>query len=513
MGYVMTTYGMDDEGGFAGDDGYDQAYERGGLNGEFTDAGESKLSPCAKSTFSRSQGVEKPPIAKAEARLEWATTAISAIAYLASLAAILIAVSDSWRAFSHGARFGVLAAILGSTYGLAFFFRKYKRALPASVFFIFGALFLGIALVFVRGVDAANDSDSPELIELFSDGAGLVFALDEPQVGANNATSRDFAGYWAVGVFLLALTLSSPTLHVLTILICLGWSASCSMGYVSPSVLVFSVLGELWAWRRDDKVIAMLYIALGICVVCFDGSVWNDKMAPALATIFAALVYWIGATFKNAIVRGVGLALGGLGLGIMTFPQYWQESTPYFMTRLTAETEVASVDSRVSTTLSLIFCAIFILFAVKMIITGASRSSVRLWFGIGLSVFWLFIFAGVALHLHGAQRGAYTMLFGALSFFAVYEAEKYLERQIGENFAREGDERLPTTDGALDDPEFDDLFDREYRETVKNKKIPVEAAWNRFYDVALEKMNPLALGGTIALQFLFLYMAAVGGAQ
>ena len=71
----MTTY---DEGGFAGDDGYDQAYERGGLNGEFTDAGESKLSPCAKSTFSRSQGVEKPPIAKAEARLEWATTAISA---------------------------------------------------------------------------------------------------------------------------------------------------------------------------------------------------------------------------------------------------------------------------------------------------------------------------------------------------------------------------------------------------------------------------------------------------
>lgn len=513
----MTDYDMDDEA-FIGDDGYDPEHNGAPSDGSYQPCGggpkdnrrSSRLSTveAAKDALAK----DEIEIVAPEARLEWATTAISSVAYLASLAAVLIALSDSWRDASEAARFSGLAIILAATYGMAILFHCYSRKLPSRVFFVFGAIFFGLALVFVRAVEAPNDATVPEAVELLSDGISSVFAIDEPSEGAATlANSRDFAGFWAIGVFLLALSLSSVVLHFLAILTCLCWWSATSLDYVPPIILIFCVLGEMWAWRSKDRMIAMLYIALGLCMLCSNPSLWEEAMAPALATLFALIVFWIGATFKNAIIRGFGLALGGLGLGWMTFPQYWQTALPQLTSRF-GFSEVVSVDSRVSTALAFLFCAIFILFALNMIVSGAARSSVRLWYGIGIAVIWLFVIAGMALRLHGPRVGAFTMFIGAFVFFVAYEVERYLERVFAENFEPNEEElkgfSTATTDGALDDPEFDDPLDREARETAERGLIPFEIMRNRCYTAFLKKATPVVTGIAIALQFLFLYFAS-----
>ena len=423
-------------------------------------------------------------------RQELFITAISAIIYLSGVAAILLAVSDSWVRFSGFARFLTVGVALAAAYAIAFITRRNGHNSTSRIFFVVGSIFFGFAFILL-GVDAplqlANADSLVKTVNTAFDDQSAVVVEDEfgnkigDEIGDDSAEEFNpepvlsvdsrFPMFWATGAFLLALALPSTTLHFVAVAAMLAWQGASATSRVITALLIMCAFGETWASRRKSRVVALLYAATTICSLFVAISQWDPTKvsiyevifvkSPIVLLLLSATIYCYGDAFKNVVARGFGLGLGGVALATITFPNFW---TRFFSApTTTAEGEVVRVafaPAGLTTFLAIASCALFICFCANMITTGATRSRARFVYGCVLIGLWLAAFTVIASREYGLRRAAGALVLCACFLGAILMFERSFDDRYGRKDASDADERGgASTDGAEDDPEFDDPYD------------------------------------------------------
>lgn len=473
---------------------------------------------------------------ESRARQELFITAISAIIYLSGVAAILLAVSDSWVHFSSFARFLTIGIALGAAYAIAFVTRRNGHNSTSRIFFIVGSIFFGFSFILLG-------TDSPlQLTDADSFAQTVNAAFDDPdeggieaEYGVGDDSAQEFApepvlsidprfpAFWATGAFLVALALPSTTLHFVAVAAMLLWQSECATSRVITALLVMCALGEVWASRRKSRVVALLYAAMTLCsliaaLVTLDPTKISlfevlFVKSPIVLVLLSASIYCYGDTFKNVVSRGLGLGLGGISLAAITFPNFWIR----FFSEPTLNSDGAVVlapivSSSLTNFLAIASCALFIMFCANMITTGATRSRARFIYGCALFGIWLVSFTAIASREYGMRRAAGALVLCACFLGAIlmfertfegrYERKDESDAESGKGVSRAG----VSTDGAEDDPEFDDPFDGEAR-AKSGARSAFEAYRRGLFNAALNYCAVPFLYCAVAYQFLTLFLA------
>lgn len=412
------------------------------------------------------------------ARLEWSVAAVAALGYCAALAAILLGLDglESERAaIPRIVRGAVMVTALAIAYGIAFFSRRKSSGILSRFFFAIGALELLLAL-------ALCSPDAPKNL------ADENFWSDLAESAANAS------GIWTACVFLLATLLPSRALQFIAALATIAWTSSSDGAFDPYGATLVCVAGEYWAWRHSSRAIATLYAALFAWTFASEPTLWRDAASTAPAVVAAALLaFWYGASYKSAACRGCALVACGLGLGAAATPGYWE--------RALGADYIASSGVYVPQALSIAATVCFILFCSHMIFSGASRSAPRFALGVSLATVWTIVAAVMATRKFGVGFGALTLACAAVGFLLFLAAEKKLASSVLAR-RRVANEPRATTDGAEDDPEFQDPIDAETVETRDAPGGAVETVWFALASRTWRKYHKELLLGVLALHLL-----------
>lgn len=414
----------------------------------------------------------------------WATAAFAALAYWAVGAMAFVGLRDLWNDFSPSLRAGVLIAWLALTYGVAFLGGRFENPPLCKLFCIFGTLIYGAAL-------ALLSCNAPDTFTL----AGL-----EQLGGAFVA----IAPLWALGAFVLAAVYQARTLHYCAALIILFWLTVDRTGIDAVVALIFCAIGEYWAWKYNRASVASVYFILTVWIVVSERAIWTHKETWVLVAVaLSILFYWFGANFNNALIRGFAIVAAACSLGIASFPVYWGYVVP---------DEIQGqfgpfMSTQVPAILSAIF---FILFCVNITLGGIQRSTVRFIFGVFITAVWT---AGQAFNasLAFGTLGTALVLGGVgILFVAIILLERVCRKRLDweqdrERFQRKRDKTIPT-----DDPEFDNIVEREARRLQEaGPVLALQVYYERASDAIARAARQPLIGGAVALQFALLLLNTV----
>lgn len=417
-------------------------------------------------------------------RANWATAALAALAYAAVLGALFVALRGLWPHFPSIVRVATLLLVLTGTYAVGWYGSRIGNAQLGKLFAIFGALFYGLTLALLSK-NAPSD---------FTTHAGWI-----------RLAARSFpavAPFWALGAFALAAAYRSRLLHYFAVLIVLFWLSTDSSGLDGPLAIVFCGVGEYWAWRRKSASVGALYFALCAWILLTERSLWKQGEALALVAVaVAVLLYWFGANFNNAIVRGFALLLAACALGYASFPLYWQTTLNERVIERLGEAWAVHLPAMISS-------LFFIAFCINTTLGGAQHSATRFAFGIAATACWT---VGQAFNMHnafGALGAVCVLLIVAAAFVMLIVWNKRLQDKYareGRSIRRDRSIRRVTTDGANDSPEFDDVFDREARKArTAVPSMALAYAYEKFLARSAAKLGrPLTIAA-IVLQYVLL---------
>ncbi len=419
-------------------------------------------------------------------RNDWSFAAIFALGYCAIFASILLALSVAWGPLPRIARGCVMASLLAAAYAIALQPRLAKTGksnkATARTFYTIGAfaLLLGLTLC---GPAAPERLGGESFWTDLADSAGTV------------------AGRWALGTFLLATLLSSRSLQFIAALATTLWMATSDSAFDPHGGLFVCIVGTYWGWRHSSRSVTMLYATLCVWTLLSEPSLWRypATFAPIIVEL-SLLLFWYGASFKNAMFRGCGLVVGGIALGVAALPSYWELPL--------GPGHAAPSSSFEPYVLSALAALLFVIFCSHMILSGANRSAPRFILGVSLAFTWTIVCALQATQRFGVGGAAPVLCGAALAFFLLLTAEKrLLNLPKIQELAKQGSKL--TTDAAEDDSEFNDIVDAE---TVERKGEPigaVETAWSALAERLWDAVHRPALLSVLALHILMVLFASL----
>ncbi len=409
-------------------------------------------------------------------RRRLATTAIAALGVFAAACAVFAFARDRWAAWDASGRGAVVFGSLAALYAVAGTARRLGEAVLSNLAFLGGSALFGAGVVLLGEVDG------------FADGV----------------EARSF-GFWALGVFALATSLSAKTLHYLAATALTIWIFRANSASLSAA-LAFCAIGEYWAWRHKSSSVAAIYFGIGVVAVAARPGAWLswERAIPAGAA-FGLFLYWFGATFRSAIVRGIGLVVGTAALAVGSFPEFW---TTVGGDAEASGAELASIlgTARWEATI----CAIlFVAVACGALIEGARRSALQFVFAVSAFLIWLVWQAFSASQTFGATGTAAALAGLALGIFALLFLEGRLRLRRDRSRKSGANGRVvaaPTTDAATDDEEFDDFFDAEARAAADAPRLlAISAAFAEWLEALENRLRVpgvcAALGGQFAILF------------
>ncbi|MBP5622054.1 MAG: hypothetical protein J6X44_08575 [Thermoguttaceae bacterium] len=418
----------------------------------------------------------------------WATAAFAALAYLAIVAMGFVGLRGRWVAFPLFFKTCVLVAGLASTYVVAYLGSRFGNPPLAKLFSVFGTLFFGTSLALLsREAPDAIDVDGLERL-------GDAFAAIAP--------------FWAVGAFALAAAFQARTLHYCAAAIILFWLAVDHTGLDAVFCLIFCAIGEYWAWKYGRASVAAVYFILTLWLAITEISVWTRSETWVLVVVATSvLLYWFGANFNNAPVRGFAMFMAACSLGAASFPTYWGYTIP--------EELKAQFGAFASTRLpAILTSALFIVFCVNVTLGGVQRSTARFVFGVLVTAIWTACQAIYASHEFGAFGAVVILGIVGAIFGAMVVLERSCRAKLGwepgkpfapENIRQKDDRTIPK-----DDPEFDDPIESEARRLQDaGPVLALQIYYERAIDsVARATRQPL-IGSAVALQFILLLLNTV----
>ncbi len=443
---------------------------------EQRDQNASGISPEPKRKLTR-LGAEAKRVEYDEARRDhWAVAAIAGICYLLLFSGGYLLFRDRWNDFVVGIRAALLFVALTLTYAVSYIGSRTSNKQIAKLFAIFGTLFYGLTL-------AALSKHAPSNIDTHA-AVGQILTRAFPAI----------LPFWAIGAFALAAAIRSRLMHYIAALIALLWLAVDASGFDALFVVVFCAIGEYWAWRRRSASVSVLYLALCVYSICFEPSLWTRPESYAFVCVaFSVMLYWYGATFNNAIIRGTALVLASIALGYASFPQYWEHAfSDRVVERLGKPLAIYAP--------SLVCTAAFVAYCVNVTLGGAQHCTARFAFGVFSLVGWSI---GLTFHANRSfgVAGAVCVLFVvALAFITLlYLNAKLAKKRQYKKSANVRNFVLPETD------HLDDLVDAEARRTQDS--APVFALAEEYRDFVqhfLRRANTPLMFAAIALQYAFL---------
>ena len=417
-------------------------------------------------------------------RGQWATAALAAFGYFAVIAAIFIGLREVWSVWTVVAKTAVLACVLLVTYLVAFGAERAGNVSVAKLFACFATIFFGFAL-------AALSSLAPR--DPGAEGAALQLLTD---------ACPDVAPFWALGAFALALACHARILHFVAVALILFWLVVDSTQFAALIAIVYCALGEYWAWRRKSACVATLYFSLCAFVVCVEPSLWTKKETWALVAVAcSALIYWTGANFNNAPMRGIALIIATCALLVVSFPQYWEK---------TLDPEILEKYGKNQACWSLAglgACA-FVAYSVNLTLSGAQRCTPNFILGIAAIFVWTVAYTFVASREWRPSVAVGILLGVAAVFFGLVWVERNLRVRKSKNECSALATRRNVADDALtDDPEFDDVIEWEARRALNAEPIlEIARVYGRFIERVENALRRPCLVAAVSLQFVLLLL-------
>ena len=379
------------------------------------------------------------------ARRAWSFAVMAALGYLALMSAAILAFSTALPNAASLIRVGVALAIVAAPMAIAIASREEDPR--ARLFFVISQFFFGPALA-LGATDASLTLGSEKFWSAFGD--ALLAAL----------------GAWTFASLFFACVLRTRGVCYLTGVLALFWETTSDSRFATMAVMFVCAAGVFRAWRLSSRSVATLFGALCFWTILSYRGAWITltASAPTLG-IVAFFLYWYGAAYKNAALRGIGLFAGGLALGWASIPAYWDaafgEVAPLW----------ASWGARCASTL------LFVGFCGHMLLSGAQRSAWRFWFGVFLATSWTIYMATLAWGTRGPLTSCLLLGVAGLTFGFIFKAEGFLSRR-GTRFSEKARHlKEPTTDALSDAPGFHDFVEAELETTRGTPPSATETAW------------------------------------
>lgn len=409
------------------------------------------------------------------ARRAWSFAVIAALGYLALTCAAILAFSATLPNASSIFRAILALAIVAAPLTIAI--KAREREPRARLFFAISQLFFGPALAFVA-TDASLTLGSEEFWSAFGD--SFLAAL-EP---------------WTLASLFFACVLRTRGVCYLTGFLALVWETTSESRLATIATLFICAAGAFRAWRLSSRSVATLFGALCCWTILSYSGAWITlaASAPTLG-IVAFFLYWYGAAYKNAALRGAGLFASGIALGWASTPTYWDAAF--------------GADGTVwgSRFLQCVSTLLFVGFCGHMLLSGAQRSAQRFCLGAFLAAGWTIYMATCAWGTRGPLSSCLFLGVAGLAFGLIFKAEGILSRG-GTRFSEKARHlKSPTTDALSDDPEFHDFVEAELEETRGTPPSATETAcrlaladfWER------TRRKALALGAGAELGAILLW--------
>ncbi|MBQ9874751.1 MAG: hypothetical protein IJM30_09825 [Thermoguttaceae bacterium] len=422
----------------------------------------------------------------------WATAAIGGVAYIAVLAAVFAGLREPWAQFQPALRLVVLGMVLALTYTASLIAARLGNPPLSKLLSVFGVAFFGVALA------------------LSSKGAPNALNVDCFGKLANSFAS--IAPLWAIGAFALAATFRVRTLHYCAAAVVFLWLLVDSTGRDAIVAIVFCAIGEYWAWKRKSASIAAIYFLLCVWILCTDYSIWRVKEAAALVAVaLSVLTYWFGATFKSSIVRGFALLVAACALGVASFPFYWKGA---FSDDFVQRHMIGAVY------IPTFACVVmFVLYCANLTLRGAQASLARFTFGIVALVVWIVARTLYAARSTGSLGVVFVLILIASFLSALVALEFHLRKRYGWSGSPTGsipvDDRREEPPKKLavknkpmvptDDPEFDDMFEREARAMRDAEPVlALQIAYEDGFEKLVALLRQPLIGSAVLFQFALL---------
>ncbi|MGN0910803.1 MAG: hypothetical protein ACI4NV_05200 [Thermoguttaceae bacterium] len=387
---------------------------------------------------------ESPRLKIDAARRAWSFAVMAALGYLALTCAAILAFS---AALPNAA--SILRAILALTIvaaPLAIATRARESDPRARLFFAISQLSFGPALAF-GATDASLTLGSEKFWSAFGD--ALLAAL----------------GAWTFAALFFACVLRTRGVCYITGALALFWETTSDSRFATIAAMFVCAAGVFRAWRLSSRSVATLFGALCFWTILSGRETWSalTASAPTLG-IVAFFLYWYGAAYKNAALRGVGLFAGGIALGWASIPAYWDaafwEDAPEWLPR---------VLQCASTLLFVGFCG-------HMLLSGAQRSAWRFCLGAFLATSWTIYMATLAWGTLGPLSSCLLLGVAGLTFGLIFKVEGFLSRR-GTRFSEKARNlKAPTTDALSDALEFHDFVEAELEATRGTPPSATETA-------------------------------------
>lgn len=373
-------------------------------------------------------------LARDVARRAWSFAVMAALGFFAIAGACVLAFAATLPNAPFFPRVLLAVALVAAPLGIAL--KAQERAPRSRLFFAISQLFFGPALAFVA-TDASLTLGSAEFWNAYAD--ALLETL----------------GPWTFAVLFFVCVLRTRGVCYLAAAIALVWETTSESNFASIAVLFLCAAGVFRAWRLSSRSVATLFGALCCWTFLSRPDAWSaltGTSAP-MGVVLAFFLFWYGAAYKNAAMRGVGLSLGGAALAWASTPSYW----------IGALGDGASVwISRLLLSCSTLF---FIAFCGHMLLSGAHRSAWRFGLGATLATGWTCYMATRAWGTYGPLSSCLLLGVAGLTFGLIFKLEWFLARE-GSRFSEKARRlKAPTTDAMSDSPESRDFADMELAES------------------------------------------------
>ena len=263
----------------------------------------------------------------------------------------------------------------------------------------------------------------------------------------------------------------------------------------------FCALGACWAWRRESQSVATIYLGV-FSWTCVEFAVEPLPIgAHALILICAVGLFlrWFCASYRSAFGATFGTFVAFCALGAAAFPYFW---------RLTFSSTIsppAWFDVATASTVESVFAAaLFVLFAVRLILDGARQNVVQFALATAFFAIWLVALCVVAAVQFKTSPSLLATPTTAAIVFAIL-----LFKSRKECFAPAP--RPVAPDALDDDQELDDLFDSEARAGSTTPRLsPISTSLDHFWETLVQRFRfPAYVASVIAQAIALVNFALV----